>query len=262
MEIQVDGKRVFATTGGREHAPELPTVLLVHGAGMDHTVWVLQARYFAYHDRNVLAVDFPGHGRSEGPALDTIGDMADWLAHLLDAVGIDQAAVVGHSMGSLAALALSARYPQRVRSVALLGTAMPMAVSDQLLAAAKANDHDAIDMITVWGHGQEAHFGGHRVPGLWMIGGSERLLERVADGILFTDLKACDDYRDGLEAASQVTCPVLVVLGRGDRMTPPRAAQELTGAFSDARVVIIEHCGHMMMIEQSDRVLDALKDAV
>lgn len=262
MELQVDGKRAFATTGGRAFDPAQRTVILVHGAGMDHTVWVLQTRYFAHHERNVLAVDLPGHGRSEGPALTSIGDMADWLARLLDAASVGGVAVVGHSMGSLVALELSARHPERVESAALLSTAMPMAVSEELLAAARANDHDAIDMITVWGHGRGAQLGGHKVPGLWMTGTAERLLEQAADSVLYTDLSACNDYRDGLEAASKVRCSVLMVVGREDRMTPPRAARALADAFPEAQTVVIDGCGHMMMVEKPDQVLDSLKDAV
>lgn len=262
MELQVDEKRAFATTGGRAFDVNQPTVLLVHGAGMDHTVWVLQTRYFAHHGHNVLAIDLPGHGRSEGPALTSIGDMADWLSRLLDAAGVEAAAVVGHSMGSLIAIEFSARYPERVTTAALLSIAVPMAVSEELLSAAKANNHDAIDMITVWGHGQGAQLGGHKAPGLWMTGCAERLLEQAADSVLYTDLSACNDYQGGLDAASKIQCPVLVVLGRDDRMTPPRAASGLAKALPEAQTVIIEVCGHMMMIEEPDQVLDTLKHAI
>ena len=262
MELHVDDKRAFATTGGRAFDVTQPTVLLVHGAGMDHTVWVLQTRYFAHHGYNVLAIDLPGHGRSEGPALTSIGDMADWLNRLLDAAGVGATVVVGHSMGSLVAIEFSARHPERVTAAALLSTAAPMAVSEELLAAAKANDHDAIDMITVWGHGPGAQLGGHKAPGLWMTGSAERLLEQTADSVLYTDLRACDDYHGGLDAASKVQCPVLIVIGRDDRMTPPRAARGLTDAFPEAQTVIIEGCGHMMMIEKPDQVLDTLREAI
>ena len=107
MELTVNGKRVHAATGGRDFDPALPAVVFVHGAGMDHTVWALQARYFAHHGRAVLAVDLPGHGGSEGPSLDSIAAMGDWLAAVIEAAGSEQAALVGHSMGSLAALDLS-----------------------------------------------------------------------------------------------------------------------------------------------------------
>src|SRR5918999_794775 len=128
MELRIDGKPAFAATGGRPFDPTLPTMLFVHGAGMDHTVWALQARYFAHRGRGVLAVDLPGHGRSAGPALGSIREIADWLASLIEAAGVDRAALAGHSMGALAALDCAARYPERVRALALLGEAARMPV--------------------------------------------------------------------------------------------------------------------------------------
>ncbi len=258
MEIQVDGKAVFAATGGRPFDPALPSVAFVHGASMDHTVWALQTRYFAHHGRNVLALDLPGHGRSDGPPLESVGDMADWLFRLFDALAVERAALVGHSMGSLIALEAAARQPARVEALALLGTAVPMPVADGLLSAAAADDHSAFDMVTLWGLSRDGQVGGNRAPGLWMTGGGLRLLERSAPGVMHKDLAACNAYTDGLETAKSVACPTALILGARDLMTPPRASQALAEALPDARTVVLEHCGHMMMVEQPDQVLDAL----
>lgn len=262
MELQVDGKTVFYASGGRAPDAGQPSVIFIHGAGADHTAWVLQTRYFAYHGRNVLAIDLPGHGRSEGPAIDSVGGLADWLMALLDAAGLEKAALVGHSLGSLAALEAAARQPGRVWALALLGSAIPMAVSDGLLAAAKANDPAAFDMITIWAHGAEAQIGRHTVPGLWMTGNGLRLLERSRPGVLHTDLKACNDYQGGMQAAARVTCPTLLLLGDGDRMTPPQAARPLAQAITGAETVVLPRCGHMMSVEQPDAVLDRLREIV
>tara|TARA_Y100001960_G_scaffold321072_1_gene395076 strand:- start:699 stop:1487 length:789 start_codon:yes stop_codon:yes gene_type:complete len=261
LEVQVNGKRAFATTGGCPFDSTRPTAVLIHGAGMDHTVWVLQARYIAYHGRNVLAVDLPGHGRSEGPALASIEEMAEWVGQFLHLMDISDAAVVGHSMGSLVAIELAARLPETVKSTVLLSTAMPMPVSDDLLNAAKANDHEAIDMITVWGHGRSSQLGGHKIPGLWMIGSAGRLLEQAAKSVLYADLNACHTYQDGLRTASCIRCPVLLMVGKDDRMTPPQASRALADVIPDCTIEIIEGCGHMMMIEKPDQVLDYMRDA-
>lgn len=262
MEIQVDGKAAFAATGGRPFDPALPSVAFVHGAGMDHTIWALQTRYFAHHGRNVLALDLPGHGRSEGPPLDSVGAFADWLLRLLDVLKVERAALVGHSMGSLIALETAARQPTRVEALALLGTAVPMPVTDALMSAAAANDHSAFDMVTLWGLSRDGQVGGNRAPGLWMTGGGLRLLERSAPGVIHSDLQACNAYADGLKAAEAVACPTVLVLGARDAMTPPRTAKALAEAIPDARTVVLEDCGHMMMVEQPDRVLDALITAL
>jgi pimeloyl-ACP methyl ester carboxylesterase len=258
MEFTVDDRVVYAYTGTRPLVPEQNTVVFIHGAAMDHSVWVLQSRYFAFHGRNVLAVDLPGHGRSAGPALASIGAMADWLVALLDAAGVKTAALVGHSMGSLVALEAAARYPERVQALALLGCAFPMAVAKPLLETAQADDPAAIEMIVAWGHGPAAQLGGNRAPGLWMTGGGRRLLEKALPGVLYNDLKACNDYQDGLASAAQVRCPTLLVLGKRDLMTPPRAVQGLLDVMKNARLVLLENCGHMLFYEQPDETLDAL----
>ena len=262
MEFVVDGKSIFAATGGQPFDRSRPSIVFVHGAGMDHTVWALQTRYFAYRGRNVLAIDLPGHGRSQGPPLGAIDEMADWLARLLDAAGIDTAAIVGHSMGALVALAAAVRHATRISAVALLATSVPMPVTPRLLAASQADDHSAFDMVSIWSHGRAAQIGGNRAPGLWMTGQALRLLERSGPGVLHGDLKACHDFALEPTMAGGIACPVLLVLGERDAMTPPRGAADLGAAIPGAETVMLEGCGHMMMTERPDEVLDALSTIV
>jgi pimeloyl-ACP methyl ester carboxylesterase len=262
MELTVAGRKVFAATGGAPLRPGQPTVVFLHGAGMDRTVWTLQTRYFAHHGRAVLAADLPGHGRSAGPALGSIAALAAWTVALLDAAGLDKAALVGHSLGGLVALETAARAPARVWALALLGVAPRMPVHPDLLAAARAGDHVAIDLVASWGYGRRQHLGGARAPGLWMLGGGIRLLERGPAGGLAAALGACDAYAGAREAAERVRCPTLIVAGSADRMTPVAGARELAKAIDGARVVVIAESGHLMMIEKPDQTLDALKEVV
>ena len=173
MKLSVNGIEVFVATGGRAFDPALPTVVFLHGAGFDHSAWALHSRWFAHHGFSVLAPDLPGHGRSPGPALTTIAAMADWTAALLDAAGAAKARLVGHSMGSLIALETAARHPAKVSALSLIGTAAAMTVGPDLLNAAEANDHAAIDMVSIWGLGFRAELGGSLAPGLWMHGGAQ-----------------------------------------------------------------------------------------
>jgi pimeloyl-ACP methyl ester carboxylesterase len=262
MFLTIDGKRVFAATGGLPPDPALPAVVFVHGAGMDHSVWALLTRYFAHHGRSVLAVDLPGHGRSDGAPLDSIAALADWLAALIPAAGFAQAALAGHSMGALAALDAAARHPDRVRAIALLGVAARMPVHPDLLALAAADDPAARDMVNVWAFGARAERGGSRAPGLWMIGGGRALLDRGNPGVLSTDLIACNAYDGAAAAAAGVSCPALLVLGERDRMTPAKAGHALAAAISGARTVVLPGGGHMMMVEQPDPVRDALAEVL
>ena len=260
MELTVDGARAFAATGGRTFDPSLPVTVFVHGAAFDHTVWKLQARYFAWHGGSVLAVDLPGHGRSEGPPRSSIPAMADWLAALMDAAGVGQAALVGHSMGALVALEAAARHGGRVRRLALLGAAAAIPVNDLLLDSAAANDRHALELLTGWGYGRRAHYGGHRMPGIWMCGGGLRTLEQAAPGVLHTDLAATDGYEGGEAAAAALACPALVVIGERDLMTPAKRGHALAGLMAAASTVVIPRAGHIMLDEAPDETLDALRD--
>ena len=258
MNFEVAGKRVFAYTAAHELDPAKPSVVFVHGAGLDHSLFGLQSRYFGYHGRNVLALDLPGHGRSEGPPLATIEEMADWLCAVLKKTEIPKAAIVGHSMGSLVAIEFAARYPAQAERIAFCAVAFPMKVSAPYLEAARANDYSAFDMHTVWGHAAQVSFARNPNPGMWMYGDMLARLERLAPGVLHAGLKACNDYAAGLESAAKVKCPVLFILGRRDVMTPPRATQVLRDKFSDGKTVEIPVSGHSLMVEAPDEVLDAL----
>ncbi len=258
MKFEVDGIASYAYTGARPLVAGRPAVVFVHGGGLDHSVWIHQSRYFAHHGFNAVALDLPGHGRSGGEPLDTITGMADWTMRAADALGLGLLRVAGHSMGSLVALEAAGRYPERVDAAALVGCAVPMAVTSALLEAAKANDHAAFDMITLWGHRMGAQLGGNPAPGMWMTGGGVRLLERSRPGVLHNDLDACNAYRHGLETAAKITCPVHLLIGREDAMAPPRATRALIAALAMVRVVELADCGHMLMAEQPDAVRDAL----
>ena len=259
MQLTVNDHVAYAYTGGKPFDPALPVVVFIHGAEHDHCVWVLQTRYLAHHGHAVLAVDLPGHGRSAGAPLPSVEAMADWIVALLDAAGASRAALVGHSMGSLIAVECAARHPSRVSAIALVGTAFPMKVSDELLTATRDDEPLAQDMVNIWSHSAYAHYPSNPGPGFWVMGENLRLMQRQKPGVMHTDFKACNDYANGLTAAAAVACPALLVTGRRDIMTPPRAARDLGGALKNARTVEIAGSGHALMSEKPDEVLDALR---
>lgn len=259
MQLSVNGIDTFVATGGQPFDPNLPAIVFIHGAGFDHSVWALQTRWFAHHGFAVLAPDLPGHGRTGGAPLTTIGEMADWVAALIAASGATTAELIGHSMGSLIALETTARHPARVSALRLIGTAATMTVGPDLLKAAEANSTDAIDMVTIWGLGPTAEIGGNLAPGLWMHGGALRVLEATRPGVLHNDLAACNAYANALAAAATVSVPTTVIIGERDMMTPAKAGKALAAALPSARTVVIRGAGHTMMTERPDELLMALR---
>jgi pimeloyl-ACP methyl ester carboxylesterase len=222
----------------------------------------LQTRYFAHHGFGVLAVDLPGHGRSKGSALTSVEAMADWILALLDAAGVKQATLIGHSMGSLIALEVCAKAPDRVAKLAMVGTAYPMKVSAALLDTSKNDEPAAIDMVNIWSHSSIAQKPSSPGPGFYVMGGSQRLMQRISkinpDHAFYTDFSACNNYANGEVAAKSVTCPTLFLLARQDAMTPSKAASALSKSIPTSTTVLIENCGHQLMAEQPDAVLEAL----
>lgn len=258
MQFEIEGKRAYAATGGRDFDPARPTVIFIHGAGLDHICWQLQSRWFAWHGWSVLGVDLPGHGRSQGPQLTGIDAMADWTVRLISTARVARAALVGHSMGAAIALEAAARAPDRVSHLALLGVSASMPVHPALLAAAKDEPAKAYDMMTGWCHSPDAKLGGHPAPGLWMTGGSRALLGRSRPGVLASDLAACNAWTTGPGAAKRIACPTHFILGTADVMTPPKKGAELASLMEGATTTTLAGCGHIMMAEAPDAVLDAL----
>lgn len=261
MILDVQGSPAYCYTGGKPFDPALPSVVFIHGAQNDHSVWALQTRYFAHHGFGVLALDLPGHGRSAGRALESVEAMADWLLALLDAAGVASALLVGHSMGSLVALESSRRAPDRIKGLALLGTTYPMKVSDALLETSRSDEQRATDMVNIWSHASIAQKPSCPAPGFYVMGGARRLMQRMSqlnpEHLFHTDFAACNAYANGEAAARAVTCPVLFMFGAKDMMTPPRSTRLLTGAIAHGKIVSVD-AGHSLMAEQPDAVLDAL----
>jgi len=262
MLYSINDENVFASSGGVAHNKQQPSLVFVHGAGMDHTIWVLFNRYFARAGFNTLAIDLPGHGKSSGQPLSEVEELACWLEKLINETGLENISLIGHSLGSLIALETASKLIQKVNNLVLLGTACPMPVGQALLDAARKNEHAAVDMITLFGHAYSSKLGGNPVAGLSIVNNSIRLLERSLDGRLFVDLNACNKYDSGLEVAKKVTAKTTLILGAEDKMTPPATARPLLESLSSSNLVVLENCGHMMLSEQPEQVHRALLKAV
>ena len=264
MKLEVQGREVYAYTGGKPFAGDGPCVVFIHGALNDHSVWTLLARWYVHHGHRVLAIDQPGHGRSDGPPLASVEALADWVLALLDAAGVPSAHLVGHSMGSLIALEAASRAPARAAGLVMIGTAYPMKVSDALLATARDDPARAIAMVNAFSHSSLASKPSYPGPGAWLRGGSSALMHRIqsdAPGNLFEhDFRVCDAYAGGMEAAARVTCKAHLIVGSRDVMTPPKATQALAGTLNAAVTRIVS--GHALMQEAPDAVLNAVRQAI
>jgi pimeloyl-ACP methyl ester carboxylesterase len=261
MKLTVEGREAYAYTGGKPFDAALPCMVFIHGAVNDHTVWTLLARWYAHHGHSVLAVDLPGHRRSQGPALTSVEALADWTLALLDAAGVRQAALAGHSMGSLVALEAAARAPERITHLAMLGTCVPMPVPQALLDLSLSDVQAAIDRVVGFSFSTLAAKPSYPGPGVWLRGAARALMRQVVaqgePGLFHTDFSVCNGYSSGLAAAERVRATSALVLGRFDQMTLPKGANAVAERLKAA--VHTVPAGHFLMQESPDPVLNAVR---
>ena len=268
MELLVNGAKTYGYTGGKPFDAAQPTVVFIHGVLNDHSVWSLQSRYLAHHGWNVLAVDLPGHCRSAGDAPSSVEEAAQFIAALLDAAGVERAALVGHSWGTLIALEAASRLKDRISHLVLVGTAFPMKVSPALLDSSLNTPMQALALVNVFSRSTLAPPPSALGPGTWVYGASMALGRRVLASnrqvnVFHRGFAACDRYANGEVAMAQITCPVLFVLGEQDQMTQPKAAQGLIKtARASGKSVQVAYLpvGHHQMTEAPDATLFAIRD--
>ncbi len=268
MYVKVNGRDTYCYTGGKSIDPDKPTVVFIHGVLNDHSVWILQSRYFANHGWNVLALDLPGHCRSAGEAPSSVEEAAQFIVALLDAAGVPRTALVGHSWGSLIALEAASLLGERVSHLALVGIAYPMKVSPALIEASLNEPEKALKMINVFSRSTLAAPPSALGPGTWVYGASLALGRRVLRSnskvnVFHRGFVACANYANGDAAMEAVTAPVLFLLGDQDQMTHPKSAAALIEkARSAGRAVTVERLdvGHHQMTEAPEETLMALKN--
>jgi pimeloyl-ACP methyl ester carboxylesterase len=259
MKIELNNHTTFASTGGRAFDPSTNTLIFIHGSGQSHLSFMLQGRFFANRGWSVLAPDMPAHGLSDGPALTSIAQMADWHIALMDALNVKTANIIGHSQGGLIALDLAARYPDRVTGISLVACAMAIPVNDALLDMAKNREAGAIGAMTDWGHGPDGHAHDHTMPGQNHLNFGVQMMAANETGALYADLKACVDYTNGPTAAAAIKCPTQVVLAERDKMTPKKFGLKMAGALNTTDITIVPNAGHMLTTERPFEVNRALR---
>lgn len=224
-----------------------PPLILVHGAGGDHLAWPAELRRLPF--ANVYCLDLPNHGRSGGEAQNTILGYAEAVQQFWAAMNLSPAIVVGHSMGGAITQTLALAMQTMVAGIVLIGTGPRLAVNSNILDAA-LNDLDGLaKMITRWQWGPSAS------EDLKQLGADQL---RNGDGaVIYADYVACNGF-DARAELGQIAVPTLIVAGTADKMTPIPLSEELAASIPLSTMVTIEDGGHMMMLEQPQKVAEAV----
>lgn len=259
MYFDIKGKKVFASTGGKPFDNRKPCVLFLHGSGLDHTFWGLHSRFFAFRNYSVLCPDLPGHSHSEGPPLKSIEEIGDWLNDVVETLDVNNISIVGHSQGVLNALEFVSRHPERIRSVSFIASGLATPVNPALIDAAENDPDKAIEMMVGWGFGTAGHFHQGPIPGYSMVAGGRKIMLGNVPSALATDLKACDTYRNGKQAAAKIPGPIQVMVAGKDKMAPAKATDELISHLDNPEVHFFPESGHMIPLEEPNKCRDLLK---
>ena len=258
MNIVVDGDNAFVATGGCTFDPKKSTVVFVHGSGLDHRSWALQARWFAFHGFSVFAPDLPGHSLSEGEPIKSIEGMGKWLVKALKVSGCESIHLVGHSQGFLVALEAAGSLRAKLKTLTAVASATSIPVNEALVEAAKKAPSDAADMLLKWGFGSQSQSGGSAVPGMQPIGIGRQIM---SNNPLAEDLIACTNYQNGINCAKNIKIPSNVILATEDKNTPYRFGLELADLLN-AETTTISKAGHMLPMESPKNTLDAIKSFI
>jgi len=245
---------VFVSTGGMDFEKEKPSILLMHGSGLTHIVWSLHEQFYANQGYNVLSVDLPGHGNSEGPSLKSIQEISDWIKSLMNVLNIKKLVFIGHSQGSLVGIDFAARYPNLINGLVLVAGSYKMPVNQDLINYAEAGDEKAVLLMMKWGYeGSKAFIGGNPVKKI--INSSREIRE-----VLAVDLNACNNYKDGNESLGKINCSTLCIFGDLDKMVPLEVGNKMSLMIKGAEKKVINNCGHMIIFEKAFEMRKIVKE--
>ena len=245
MKITIQNKSVYASDAGHGIENSKDTIVFLHGSGLSHIVWSLTEQFFSNKKFNVLSIDLPGHGNSEGPCLDSIEKIADWLEQVFAELKLKNLILIGHSQGCLEALEYSFKYKSRLKKIVFIGGSYRMPVNKDLIDLALNGDSDAVKLMMKWGYeGSKKFIGGNPV---------EKIIQSPRDisEILAVDLSACNNYSNGSEAAKTIKLPTLLILGELDKMVNLEVGKKFSNLLEQSKTHIINGCGHMIMIEKA-----------
>ena len=257
MIFEIENKSVYASDAGRELDHKKENIIFLHGSGLSHIVWSLVEQFFSNQNYNVLSIDIPGHGNSEGPCLKTIEEIADWLEKVFIKLNLEKVILVGHSQGCLEMLEYSNKYKNRLKKLVFLGGSYKMPVNQDLIDLAENGDTDAVKLMMKWGYeGSKKFIGGNPI---------KRIIQSPRDisEILGVDLVACNNYSNGSNALKTINCPTMFVFGALDKMVNIEVGKKFANLVDNSTTHIIDGCGHMIMIEKAfemrEKVLEFLQ---
>ena len=254
MIFEIDNKKVFVSDSGQSINKDKDTIVLLHGSGLSHIVWSLTEQYLSNQNYNILAIDLPGHGNSEGESLKSIEEISDWLEKSFIKLNISKITIIGHSQGCLEAIEYYSKYSERVKALVFIGGSYRMPVNQDLIDLAEDGDDQAVKLMMKWSYENSKKF----------IGGNpvEKIIKSPRDirEILAIDLVACNNYKNGSEALKSINCPTLFIFGELDKMVNLEKGKKFAELIPNSKTHVIKNCGHMIMFEKAFEMREKISE--
>ena len=257
MNFVIDNKKVFSLDTGENFDKKKDTIILLHGSGQSHIVWSLTSQYISDQNYNVITLDLPGHGNSEGESLKSIEQMVEWLDKLTNVIGVKEFFLAGHSQGCLISLEYALKYPSKIKKIIFIAGSYEIPVNKNLIDLALSGDFEALNLMMKWGYGSSKQF----------IGGNplQKILNspREVREVLAVDLIACNNYKNGFNAVKNINCPTFFIFGELDKMIKIEKGKEFASLIPNSKIHVIKNCGHMIILENAfemrEKILEFLK---
>ena len=256
MITEIKKKKIFSTDVGHDYDAKKPTIVLLHGSGQSHIVWSLTDQFLADQGFNVFALDLPGHGNSEGPSLQSIEEMSQWLNEFVEHLDIKKLILAGHSQGCLIALEFVKLYPKKVEKIIFIAGSYNIPVNQNLIDLSLAGEMEALNLMMKWGYGYPKKF----------IGGNplQKILNssREVREVLAVDLIACNNYKSGVDAVKSINCPTFFILGEIDKMIKLDSGKQFANMIKNSQIHIIKDCGHMIILENAFEMREKITEFI
>jgi pimeloyl-ACP methyl ester carboxylesterase len=237
--VRIGGKQIHYWAGRKSFIEGREFILFIHGAGGGEYTWSYQKSFFE-KEFNPIIIELPGHGESDGEGEEEIVTYAEHVYAFLQAIGVRNVFLVGHSMGGAIVQTLALTHPEVIRGIVLVGTGARLKVLPMILNGIKTNFEETVPKIVQFAYSR-------KTPSELIERGVNQMLQCRPE-VLYGDFAACNRF-DVMKDVEKIHLPALILCGEDDELTPIKYSQFLHSRIGGSKLEVLPNAGHMVMME-------------